>query len=54
MTPTEKKLDWENFDFYAAWKTRIDKITFPTSVELRHDDMNDLKRTTKTNLFRLA
>lgn len=37
-----KKIDWENFDFYAAWKTRIDNITFPTSVELRHDDMNDL------------
>lgn len=37
-----KEINWENFDFYAAWKSRIDNITFPTSVELRHDDMNDL------------
>lgn len=37
-----KTIDWENFDFYGAWKKRIDQITFPTSVELRSDDMNDI------------
>lgn len=37
-----KNINWENFDYYSAWKSRIDQITFPTSVELRHDDMNDL------------
>ena len=34
------KINWNEFNFYGAWKKRVDQITFPTSVELRGDSMD--------------